>query len=451
VERSVETKYAKTADGLYLAYQVTGSGPVDLIEITNGTLFSIDATCEQPRWQAYVERIGAFCRLIRLDLPGIGLSDPLRVADHPTVERWASDTLAILDAEQITRAAVLGTAFGGLVAILLAASHPERTVALVLLNAYARLYRSADYPVGVPAELYENFAQTVVEPDNEAGLDDLPLMAPGLVGDQAFAAWWRRAGHRGASPATARAILAMSAADVRPMLGAVQAPTLVLHARDNAFVRVGHGRYLADHIGGARYVELPTAEHVPWASDADVTGEIEEFLTGARHMPVSDRFLATILFTDIVGSTEMAADLGDQRWRDRLDLHDRAVERQLVRFGGHVVKTTGDGTLATFDGPARAIAGATAIRDAVRQLGLDVRIGVHTGEVERRGDDVAGIAVHLAQRVQSTAEPGEVLVSRTVVDLVVGSGIEFDDRGEHELKGLPGAWRLFAVSSEPGQ
>ena len=222
-------------------------------------------------------------------------------------------------------------------------------------------------------------------------------------------------------------------------------PTLVLHARDDQFCRVGNGRYLAEHIDGARYVELDTADHVPWASGADITGEIEEFLTGTRQMAPSDRLLATVLFSDIVGSTEQATALGDKAWTARLEQHDRAVDRQLARFGGHLVKRTGDGVLATFDGPARAVQCAVAIRDALRQLGIDVRVGVHTGEIERRGDDVAGIAVHLAQRVQAQAQGGEVLVSRTVVDLVVGSDLRFVDRGEYELKGLPGRWRLFAV------
>ena len=442
----METKYAKSPDGLYLAYQVSGSGPIDLIEITSGTLFSIDATGEQPRWQEYVERLGGFCRLLRFDLRGIGLSDPLGSADPPTVEQWASDALTILDAERIADAAVLGVSFGGLGALSLAATNPDRTRALILVNSYARVYRSDDYEFGIPYENYQDFARVLTEPNHGSGLDDLPYMAPSMANDPSFADWWRRAGHRGASPATARAMVQASAADVRPMLPAIQAPALVLHARDNAFVRVEHGRYLADHLADCRYVELASADHVPWVCDADITGEIEEFLTGARHVPVGDRLLATVLFTDIVDSTAQAASLGDERWRARLDSHDQAVERQLARFGGHLVKTIGDGALVTFEGPARAIRCASAIRDAMRQIGLAVRIGAHTGEVERRGDDVAGIAVHLAQRVQSLAQPGEVLVSRTVVDLVVGSEIHFLERGTHELKGVPGTWTLFAVA-----
>ena len=438
-----ETRYATTTDGLHIAYQVEGSGSLNLIELSNGTLISVDSTAEQPRWQAYVDRLASFSRLIRFDLRGIGLSDPLGSSDPPTVEQWASDALAVLDAE-VKDTAVLGVTFGGLAAILLAATHPERVRAVVLLNCFARLTRSDDYPFGVPASVLESFGESLIEPGAATG-DDLPLMAPSMVSDASFAAWWRRAGHRGASPATARAVWRASQTDLRSVLATLQVPTLVIHARDNQFCRVGHGRYLAAHIPGARYVEIDTADHVPWASDADFAGEIEEFLTGTRQMAPSDRLLATVLFSDIVGSTEQASALGDRVWGERLEQHDRAIDRQLARYGGHLVKRPGDGVLATFDGPARAVQCATAIRDAVLQLGLDVRVGLHAGEIERRGDDVAGIAVHLAERVQSMARPGEVLVSRTVVDLVVGSDLQFEDRGEHEVRGVPGPWRLFAV------
>ena len=440
-----ETRYATTSDGLHIAYQVEGSGPLDLIELTNGTLFSVDSTAEQPRWQVYADRLASFSRLIRFDLRGIGLSDPLGSSDPPTVEQWASDALAVLDAEVVGHAAVLGVSFGGLAALLLAATHPERIHALVLLNSFARLTRSEDYPPGVPASILERFTESLVEPGVASGKGDLGLMAPSMVSDSSFATWWRRAGHRGASPATARAVWRASETDLRSVLATLQVPTLVIHARDNQFSRVGHGRYLAEQIPGARYVEIDTADHVPWASDGDFAGEIEEFLTGTRQMVPSDRLLATVLFSDIVGSTEQALALGDRAWTERLGQHDRAIDRQLARFGGHLVKRTGDGVLATFDGPARAVQCATSIRDAVLQLGLDVRVGVHTGEIERRGNDVAGIAVHLAQRVQSLARPREVLVSPTVVDLVVGSGLQFEDRGEHELRGVPGTRRLFAV------
>ena len=439
-----EIRYATTTDGLSIGYLVEGSGPLTLIELTNGTNFSVDAAAEQPRWQAYVDRLASFSRLIRFDLRGIGLSDPLASSDPPTVEQWAGDALAVLDDLGIERAAVLGVHFGGLAALLLAATHPERVQALVVVNGYACLTRSDNYPYGVPTYVLERFRESIIEPGPTGG-DDLPVMAPSMVSDASFAAWWRRAGHRGASPATARAVWQAAGTDVRPVLGGLRVPTLVLHARDNRFCRAGNGRYLAEHIEGARYVELDSADHIPWAGSADFAGEIEEFLTGARQVAPSDRLLATVLFSDIVGSTEQATALGDRAWTARLEQHDRAIDRQLARFGGHLVKRMGDGVLATFDGPARAVQCAIAMRDALRQLGIDVRVGVHTGEIERRGDDVAGAAVHLAQRVQSKAEPGEVLVSRTVVDLVVGSDLRFVDRGEYELKGLPGQWRVFAV------
>jgi len=439
-----DTRYATTTDGLHIGYQVDGNAPLTLIELTNGTLFSVDAAAEQPRWQAYVDRLASFTRLIRFDLRGIGLSDPLGSSDPPTVEQWAGDALAVLDDQGIEHAAVLGVHFGGLAALFLAATHPERVHALVVVNGYACLTRSDDYPFGVPASVLERFRESLIEPRSATG-DDLPVMAPSMCSDAGFAAWWRRAGHRGASPATARAVWRAAETDLRPILDGLRVPTLVLHARDDRFCRADNGRYLAEHIDGARYVELDTADHVPWASSADIAGEIEEFLTGTRHMAPSDRLLATVLFSDIVGSTEQATALGDRAWTARLEQHDRAIDRQLARFGGHLVKRTGDGVLAIFDGPARAVQCAVAIRDALRQLGIDVRVGLHTGEIERRGDDVAGIAVHLAQRVQAKAHTEEVLVSRTVVDLVVGSELNFEDRGEHELKGVPGLWRLFAV------
>src|SRR5438552_3982454 len=340
----------------------------------------------------------------------------------------------------------MGVAQFGTAGIFLAATHPGRTQALVLINAFPRVVRRPDYPVGVPTAVFESFAEGLVDPEVPA-TDDVPLMAPSLAHDDPFRAWWRRAGHRGASPAMATAVWRMLMdCDVRALLGDLAVPALVVHARDNAYIRVGHGRYLAEHIPGARYVELATADHVPWVCAADIAGEVEEFLTGTRHTPESHRPLAAVLFTDIVGSTEQAALLGDRAWKERLDQHDQMAERQILRFAGRLVKSTGDGTLATFDGPARAIECALAIRDALRQLGLDVRAGVHIGEIELRGDDVAGIAVHIAQRVSSLAGPGEVLVSRTVVDLVAGSGLVFEAPGENGLKGVPGGWRLFGVT-----
>ena len=315
---------------------------------------------------------------------------------------------------------------------------------LVLVNGYACLIEPMTIHLGCRPTWWSSFRESLIEPGSGAG-DDLPLMAPSMVSDANFAAWWRRAGHRGASPATARGVWRAAETDVRPILAGLRLPCLVLHARDNQFCRVDNGRYLAEHIDGARYVELDTADHVPWASSADIAGEIEEFLTGTRQMARSDRLLATVLFSDIVASTEQASAWVIGLGRPVSKNTTGWSIRQLDRFGGHLVKRMGDGVLAIFDGPARAVQCAVALRDALRQLGVDIRVGLHTGEIERRGDDVAGIAVHLAQRVQNRAEPGEVLVSRTVVDLVVGSDLRFVDRGEHELRGLPGMWHLFLV------
>jgi class 3 adenylate cyclase len=316
------------------------------------------------------------------------------------------------------------------------------------MHCWARLLRADDYPWGVPQSVADRFVAAVTDPERDGGgVDDVALMAPSLADDAEFRSWWRRAGQRNASPAVARAVDVMTAqADLRSLLPTITVPTLVLHRVDNAFLRLGHSRFLADRIPNATLVELPGRDHLCFVGETvDVVGEIEEFLTGARSSPDTDRVLATVLFTDIVDSTRRAAEIGDRQWRGLLDDHDRMVVRQIRRFGGHRVKTTGDGVLAFFDGPARAIRCALAIRDGAHQIGLEVRGGLHTGEVERRDNDIAGIAVHIAARVQARAAPNEVWVSRTVSDLIAGSELVLADRGEHDLKGLTGAWQLFAV------
>jgi class 3 adenylate cyclase len=441
-----EIRYAKRGD-LHVAYQTTGDGPLDLLAFTNGNNLWIDRDGE-PHWRRFDERLASFSRLIRFDPAGIGLSDPLPGGASASVEGWCEDAIAVLDAVGSSRAALLGMTTGSLAAILLAATYPQRSSALVLVHDFARLVRDTDYPWGVPEHLFQQFVDAVTDPSYRGeAVDDLALIAPSLAGDAEFRSWWKDAGERSASPAIARSMDRVAfTTDLRPVLRSISAPTLVLHRVDNRFVRVGLGRYLAEHIPGARFVELPGADHVPFAGDTDeLLGDIEEFLTGVRPPPRSDRVLATILFTDIVESTRLAATAGDRRWRELLDEHDRMAQRQLQRFGGRQVKTTGDGMLATFDGPARAIECGRALRDGARQLGLNVRVGIHTGEVERRGDDVAGMAVHIAARVQALAEPGEVWVSRTVADVVTGSAIGLADRGEHELKGVPGTWKLFGL------
>ncbi len=441
-----EIRYAKSGDR-HVAYQVLGDGPIDLLGLSNGTTVWIDRDGE-PRWDRFDRRLASFSRLIRFDPSGVGLSDPLAAGSHPTLELWMQDAVAVLDALASERAALLGVGAGGLLAMLLSATHPERTSAQVLMHCSARMIRDADYPWGLPQSVLDQFVQAVTDPGYGGDIvDDVAIMAPSLVDDAEFRLWWKNAGQRGASPAIAKAynVLATSS-DLRSVLPSITAPTLVIHRLDNPLIRIGHGRYLADHIAGAHLVEVPGRDHVPFVGDTeDVLGEIEEFLTGNRATPSTDRVLATILFTDIVDSTRLASLNGDRRWHELLDDHDRMTGRQLQRFGGRPIKTTGDGVLATFDGPARAIQCGVAIGDGARQLGLEVRVGLHTGEVELRGDDIAGIGVNIAARVEGQARPGEVWVSRTVVDLVTGSGIEFLDRGQHSLKGVPGTWQLFAV------
>ena len=358
------------------------------------------------------------------------------------------DAVAVLDAVGSTRTALFGVGPGGHVAMLLSAMYPERISALVLMHSRSRLIRDADYPCGIPQHFVDRFLSTVANPGpGSDNFDDLALMAPSLAADSEFRSWWSVAGERSAGPRIAQAMNRNRAvADIRSILPLIQAPTLILTRTDCGYIRPGHGHYLADHIAGAKLVELAGRDYLPYVGDIDpVIDEIEEFLTGSRAAPNTDRVLATILFTDIVDSTKRAAATGDRGWHELLDNHDRMTARQIQRFGGRQVKTTGDGVLATFDGPARAIQCGLAITDGARQLGIDVRIGLHTGEVERRGDDIAGIAVHIASRVQSHAQPGEVWVSRTVTDLVAGSNLRFADRGEHSLKGVPGAWQLFVV------
>ena len=440
--------YAKSGT-VNIAYQVLGAGPPDLL-VLSGVLLPIDSLDEEPSLARFHRRLASFSRLIRFDRRGVGMSDPVTPTGPTTLEQWGSDALAVMEAVGCRRTAILAATDSSPQAILLAASFPELVSHLVIVNGTARIARADDYPVGAPQRVLDRFLDVGMAPDAlEQGYDQLSAEAPTMARDEAFRAWWDRAGYRGASPAMARAISAVDMkADVRAVLPHLRVPTLILHRRGDSMVRVGHGRYLAEHIPNSRYVELDGADNLYWVGDADIIlDEIEEFLTGARSGPSSDRVLATIMFTDIVGSTARLAELGDRRWGEILDRCNAAVRRQLERFRGREVKTTGDGILATFDGPARAVAGALAIRDAAAQLGLDVRVGVHAGEIEVLGTDIGGMAVHIAARVAALAKPGQVLVSRTVVDLTVGSGLVFEDCGQHVLKGVPGRWRLYSVTA----
>ena len=440
------TQYAKSGD-VHLAYHVLGDGSLDLLVIA-GHFISIDSIEEEPSIARFHRRLASFSRLVRFDLRGVGLSDPLSPSSPPTPEDWMHDALAVMDAAGVARAAVFTSLSRAKVAIMLAARHSDRVSGLVIVNGTARWDWAPDYPVGRSPEA-QQAVWTVYEPNAvERGMDVLALAAPSVADNEAFRVWWDRAGNRGASPAMARAIARIQhQPDVRPLLGSILAPTLILHRRDDQAVPVGHGRYLAEHIPAAKYVELEGADDPYWLGDTDVMlDEIEEFLTGVRHGHEPDRVLAAVLFTDIVASTTRIVDIGERRWRDLLDRHDTAARRQLERFGGRKVKHTGDGVLATFERPAPAVQCAGAIRDAAVQLGLEIRAGVHFGEIELRGDDIAGLAVHIAARIDALAGPSEVWVSRTAVDLVAGSAIAFTDRGEHELKGVPGTLRLFSAT-----
>jgi class 3 adenylate cyclase len=381
------------------------------------------------------------------DPRGSGLSDPVALDDLPTLERWAGDLHAIVRAVGFTKTIFIAESAGGPVAMLYAATHPELTRGLVLINTYASLAWSDDYPDGVKPGDYEHLVEYVEQAWGTGRF--LQALEPGVQEDAARLRHLARVERQSMAPSTVGAIFRQQyATDARAILPVINAPTLVMHVTANEFVPVPYGRYVADHIPNARLVELPGRDHSMLnGGDAQeiMTDEIEEFVTGTRVDTDHVRMLTTLVFTDVVGSTDRVVAIGDRAWRAVLDRHDDAIRRQLERFSGLQRRFTGDGVLATFDGPARAIRCGSAIRDAARQIGLDVRVGIHTGEVERRGSELAGVAIHLAHRVCETAGAGEVLVSRTVVDLVAGSGLTFDDRGEHDLKGIPDPWRLFSV------
>jgi class 3 adenylate cyclase len=438
-----ETRYAKADDGVHIAYQVFGQGDLDLVMIP-GFISHVEMYWEHPLVARFLHRLGSFARVTIFDKRGTGLSD--RTTPLPDTDQRMLDIQAVMDAAGTERAALLGISEGGPMSILFAASHPARTHALVLYGAYARTSWAPDFPEGTPADQIEELGRYVEERWG-TGVG-LAAWAPSIARDRREREIWSRFQRSGASPGAARALITTYGfIDVRSALPLVQAPTLVIHRRADKIVPVALGRHLAGSIDGARYVELDGEDHFFFTLDQDtVLDEIEEFLTGSRSTPDADRVLATVLFTDICGSTERAAALGDRRWRLVLDDHDATAARHVERFRGRLVKTTGDGILATFDGPARAVRCGRAISDEARSLGLDVRAGVHTGEVELRGDDVAGLGVHIAQRVCAVAGPGEVAVSRTVVDLAAGSGIDFTDHGDHDLKGVAGSWRLFLAT-----
>jgi class 3 adenylate cyclase len=438
-----KTRYARSGE-YSIAYQVVGEGDLDLVYMP-GFASNLDVFWEEPRYSRFLHRLASFSRLILIDRLGTGLSDPLPPGESATLEQRVDDIGAVMDAVGVESASVLGWSEATMPCTMFAATYPERVQALVLYGGMPSVIERDGFPYGVTEEGYDDFMEGSLEIWPDGGL--LRIWAPSHGDDPVARDWFERYQRMSASPGAMKALwLALKGTDVRPILPAISAPTLIMHRTGDILIEVECSRYMAERIPSAKLVEFPGNDHLWWFGDQDaISDEIEEFLTGARGSPEPDRVLATVLFTDIVGSTRRAADLGDRAWRDLLERHGEVVRRQLDVHRGREVKTTGDGFLATFDGPARGITCAREIAEGVRPLGIEIRAGLHTGECEVIGEDVGGIAVHTGARVSALAEPGEVLVSQTVKDLVAGSGIEFDDRGVHELKGVPGDWRLYAA------
>ena len=433
-------RYAKSGD-LNIAYQVTGDGPFDLV-LVPGFVSHLELDWDDRRYARFLERLSSFSRLIRLDKRGTGLSD--RPGGLPDLESRMDDVRAVMDGAGSDRAALFGYSEGGPMSVLFAATYPERTAALVLYGTYAKRLRSDDYPWAPTWEERVEAARWFEETWGEEA--DLGAMAPSA--DAAMQRWWATRARAAASPGAARDLILMnSQIDVREILPTIRVPTLVLHRTGDRDARVEEGRYIAERIPGARFVELAGVDHFVAVDADEIVDEVEEFLTGVRPAPDPDRVLATVLFTDLVGSTETAARLGDRRWKELLEAHHRDVRRELAYFAGEEVDTAGDGFLALFDGPARAVRCALAIRARIHALGLAMRAGIHSGEIERANGAARGIAVHVAARVAAQALPGEVLVSSTTRDLVAGSGLSFTDRGEHELKGLEERKRLYVAEA----
>ena len=439
----VDVQYARSGD-LRIAHATFGDGPVDLVFVP-GFVSHIENWWEANAPARFFRRIASFSRLIMFDKRGTGLSDPF--AGVPTLEERIDDVRAVMDAVDSSSAFLCGLSEGGPMSILYSATYPDRTRGLILIGSTARLLEAPGYPSGWTRERLEGFLEEMTETWGQGGL--MNLFLPSFAEDDRARRLWARYQRMGGSPGTARALMEANALiDVREVLPHIQVPTLVIHRTDERVLPVFHGRYLADNIPDARFLEQPGDDHLPWLGDAaGVLDAIEEFVTGSRHHVDENRVLATVLFTDIVDSTRRAAEAGDRGWRELLDAYDEVGMREVERFRGRRVKTLGDGMLALFEGPARGVYCAEAVRDAIADLGVNMRAGLHVGECELRDDDVGGLAVHIGARIAGLAGPGEILVSRTVRDLVAGSGLRFDDRGEHELKGVPDSWPLYAVAS----
>ncbi len=435
-----KTRYARSGD-VSIAYQVVGDGPIDVVWVP-GIYSHLELQWTDPTWSQFMESLAAFSRLILFDKRGTGMSD--RDVGIATLEERMDDVRAVMDAAGSERAAIYGASEGGPMAALFAATYPERTTALVLYGTFPRATAAPGWP-GIPAEDWKRSVDEAVA-DFPNGLD-IETYAPSVAGVPAIREWWSTLTRMSASPGSLRSLLTMiGELDVRPVLPTIQVPTLVLHRQGDLVVPIAAGEYIASQIPSAKFVALDGVDHVPFGDTGLWTGAIEEFLTGTRHDKATDRVLATVVFTDIVSSTDVAVRLGDAEWRRLLDRHDLAAQRTAQRYSGRVVKTTGDGVLATFDGPARAARFAWDFGRDAEAIGLPIRAGLHTGEVELRDDDIGGIAVHIAARIAALAGAGDVLASRTVKDLTTGSGLLFTDRGIHSLKGVPEEWQLYAVA-----
>jgi class 3 adenylate cyclase len=446
-----DTQYAKTSDGLFVAYQVIGEGPVDLLFVP-GYLSNLELNWDLPAYAGMLRRLASFSRLIIVDRRGTGLSDRLSAGEHPPLETLMDDLNCVLRDVGSEQAALAGFLDGGYLCILFAATYPERTRALILYGSSASGKWSTDYPWQWKPDQWEDYIDGMWSGwGRQAWADEvLRWYAPSAAGDEAARRWWARYQWLSASPGSAVALERIyTQTDVRHVLPSIRVPALVLHRKDDGVESVDGARHIAGQIPSARFVELQGVDSPPWAGDSGaIVDEIQEFLTGVRSVPEVDRVLSTVLFTDIVGSTERAAAIGDRGWSDLLADHNMRVRALLAQHRGREIGTAGDGFLATFDGPARAVRCGQAIRGEVRPIGLEVRVGVHTGEIQLVGDDVRGIAVHIGARVGALAGAGEVLVSSTVKDLVAGSGLKFEDAGEHALKGVPDRWHLYRVVSE---
>lgn len=436
-----ETKYAKSGD-VSIAYQVVGNGGIDLVYVM-GWVSNVEYFWEEPSMSRFLNRLAGFSRLILFDKRGTGLSD--KVSQLPTLEQRMDDLRCVMDAAGSERAAIFGISEGGPMSALFAATYPGKTSHLIMYGSYARRIWAPDYPWAPTPEQRQVFFDAISK--GWGGVVDLEILAPSAMHDERFKKWWASYLRKSASPADALALAKMNTdIDIRSILSAIQVPTLLLHRTDDRDARVEESRFMATQIHGAQFVELPGQDHLPWVGDTQrLLDEIEIFVTGNLYEQEPERILATLLFTDIVSSTETATSLGDERWHYLLQQHHDLVRKELLRYRGHEITTTGDGFLVTFDGPARAIRCACAIRDALKHAGLVIRAGLHTGEIELMENNIGGIAVHLCSRVISKAGNGEVLITSTVKDLVAGSGLQFESRGKHELKGIPGEWELYSV------